>query len=166
MTIQNGGFKFSFGAAKDITPLGEEATKDHADLSLVDFVVELNDRYIFVEIVGAEPCDSKDDVEKFKSDSLCGELARKFRDSIFFHSFGAPAKKRVEYAVLYALSGIDDILLTFLQDELRRRIPLSHPAWNDDSVADCAVMNFDGWRKKYGEESLHRMDERRIKGDV
>ena len=151
MTLGKGSYELDFDAAIGATALGAEATKDHSDLLLVDFVVEYEDRYLFVEIL--EP-DGGDAQERLRSDALCERLARMYRDSMFFHSFGDRQPKAVEYAVLHTLPGIDETLVFVLQDELRRRIPLSHPVWKEDSAASCSVMTVEQWKKRYGNDAV------------
>lgn len=165
MTLTVGGFEFTFGGAVDAIELGEAATRDHSDMKLVDFVVEFEERYMFVEVVRAvedarrkgaagEPGAGR--IQALKSARLCDILARKYRDSMFFHSHGDRKPKRVEYSVLYAPAGIDEILVAVLEDELKRRIPLSHPVWQQDSAVSCSVMTAERWRKRYGRGSIQR----------
>ncbi len=151
MTLTKGRYELNFDAATDATVWGEEATKDHSDLLLVDFVVEYDDRYLFVEILDSREQNHPGD---FRSDVLCERLARMYRDSMFFHSFGDRQPKRVEYAVLYTIPSVDGFLVYALQDELKRRIPLSHPVWTADSAAECAVMTVEQWKKRYGEDAV------------
>ena len=154
MTLTKDRYELNFDAATDAIVLGATATKDHSDLLLVDFVVEYDDRYLFVEILDSFGPDGFDLPGRFRSDILCDLLARMYRDSMFFHSFGDRQPKHVEYAVLYTIPGVDGILVSVLQDELKRRIPLSHPVWNADSAAECSVMNPEQWRKRYGNDAL------------
>ena len=151
MTFTKGRYELDFDTATGATVLGAEATKDHSDLLLVDVVVEYDDRYLFVQIL--EP-DGPDAPARFRADSLCDTLARMYRDSMFFHSFGDRQPKRVEYAVLYTVTGVDGILVSVVQDELKRRIPLSHPVWNADSAASCSVMTPGQWKKRYGDDAI------------
>ena len=158
MTLTVGGYAFEFDGAVDAIELGEAATRDHSDMQLVAFAVEYDDRYVFVELVppNAERT-AKGENEfcaRLKSERLCDELARKYRDSMFFHSHGGTTPKPVEYAVLYAPEGIDEILVTVIEDELKRRIPLSHPVWREDSADSCSVMTVSQWRKRFGPDSL------------
>lgn len=155
MTLTKGRYELNFDAAAGATVLGAEATKDHSDLLLVDFVVEYDDRYLFVEILDSPDSGGSDLPERFRSDALCDTLARMYRDSVFFHSFGGDRRpKRVEYAVLYTIPGVDGTLVSVLQDELKRRIPLSHPVWSADSAASCSVMTPEQWKKRYGGDAV------------
>lgn len=155
MTLTKAGYEFSFDEASDVLVLGGDATAGHSDLSLVDFVVECDDRYIFVET--AEGLTGEDARDAMKSDFLCCDLARKYRDSLFFYSFGGRPAKSVEYAVFYANGEVDGVLLSALQDELRRRIPTSHPLWRSDSAEACFVMNVHRWKKRYGDDSIRQL---------
>lgn len=159
MTLTSGGYEFDFDGAVDAIELGEAATRDHSDMQLVDFAVEYDDRYIFVELVKpgegvGESMKGTDPLAHLKSERLCDELARKYRDSMFFHSHGGTRPKAVEYAVLYTPEGVDEVLVAVLQDELKRRIPLSHPVWQQDSAHSCSVMTVEQWRKRYGDDSV------------
>lgn len=164
MTLTKAGYELNFDDALDVLVLGDEAAKtdkadkadkEHGGLLLVDFIVECEDRYIFVEVV--------EDEGEMKSDALCDELARKYRDSMFFHIFCGGSPKGVEYSVLFARGGVDEILLTAMQDELVRRIPVSHPSWRDDSAAACLVMNVSRWKKRYGADSIKESAKNSIK---
>lgn len=152
MILEKDGRRFYFEGAINVSLLGDDAARDRASLGLAGFVVEYDDRYLFVEVI-----DEKNG-GRLKSDALCDMLARKYRDSLFFHSFGDCSPKAVEYAVLVASPPVDGILLIALQDELKRRIPFSHPIWQGDSASACWVMNEAQWRKRYGEESLQRIE--------
>ena len=159
MTLTVCGYTFEFDGAVDAIELGEAATRDHSDMQLVAFAVEFDDRYVFVELVPPKAAAKGVKAEgefcaRLKSERLCDELARKYRDSMFFHSHGGTTPKPVEYAVLYAPEGIDEILVTVLEDELKRRIPLSHPVWREDSADSCSVMTVNQWHKRFGADSL------------
>lgn len=136
------GIDLDFASALDIMDMSEVSARGVGSLSLVDLVVEFEDRYLFVRVA---------DERGMKSSEACELLARAFRDSMFFHLFGDWRPKRVEYAVLCANGVTDDALVFALQDELRRRLPLTHPTWSVESAFGVSVMTLPMWCRKYGD---------------
>ena len=152
MTLTKGDFEFNFDTALDAIELGEIATQGHSNMDLVDFVVDYEDRYLFVAVL--DPDGQNLRKKDLRSERLCDRLARKYRDSLFFHVFGEREPKDIEYAVLFTPKGIDPVLVMVLQDELKRRMPFSHPAWLRDSAAACTIMDVSQWKKRYGDDSV------------
>lgn len=157
MTLTKGNIEFNFDTALGAIELGEAATQDHSNMDLVDFVVDYKNRYLFVAVLDhdTQTIRKKD----LKSERLCENLARKYRDSVFFHIFGERESKEVEYAVLFTPKGIDPVLVVVLQDELKRRMPFSHPAWLRDSAVACTIMDMNQWKKRYGDDSVRYVNE-------
>lgn len=154
MTLTKNDIEFDFDSAIDAMMLGSEATGKHSNIRLVDFVVEFDDRYLFVEVIGTQNKKSQNDWRAFTSEKLCNTLARKYRDSVFFYLFGRTGRKEIEYSVLFVPTEVEPVLIMALQDELKRRIPVSHPLWEKESSLSCTIMNMAQWEKRYGEDSV------------
>lgn len=142
MIVRAKGVELELASAIGASDMAEARAQGAGSLDLVDVVVEFDDRYLFVRVA---------DETGMKSSELCESLARAFRDSMFFHLFGDWRPKRVEYAVLCANGMIDDALVFALQDELRRRLPLSHPSWSVESASGVSVLTPAMWRRKFGD---------------
>lgn len=148
MIVSKGGLELSFDRAIGIVRLAGSTDLGRSDIELVDFSVETDDRYLFVSIF---------DTHAGASSELASRIARAFRDSVFYHLFGEWDPKRIELDVLCMIPGIDAPLASVLADDLRRRIPLSHPSWSVESAAGVYVLTEGMWRKKFGEDSIRRI---------
>lgn len=144
MTYARGSVELDFDGAVSVEELAGSQSVDGLDLAFVDFIAEYDDRYVFVRVV------ERSDPDARSSDLLCESLARSFRETFFFHIFGDWKPKRVEYAVLFADERADIALVYVLTDELKRRIPLSHPSWSADSALRVTIMTPDQWKKRFG----------------
>ncbi len=137
-------------------------------MKAVDFIVELNDRYIFIEFKDPQHPRAKDrDKEKFvnnlKSDHLDKILAIKYRDT-FVYEWAAQrvsVDKPIHYYVLIALDNLTDADLLVRTDSLRRMIPLQGPVgiWKRQIIASCAVFNFTSWNKYLQDYPIRRISE-------
>lgn len=151
-SITSHGFELTFADASEIYAMDVEGEERRSGLRLVDFVVETDERYLFVSVLG----DRRASGEPTRGGALCESLARAFRDSVFFHIFGEWQPKRLEFVVLCPEGGVDGALVFALQDELRRRVPISHPSWSVDSAAGVSMMNEAMWLRRFGDGSLRR----------
>lgn len=124
-------------------------------MKAVDFILELEDRTLFVEFKdpdnpNAKPKDSAAFLKKFMSGAIDSDLKTKYRDSWLYEYAEGRAKKPIYYLVLIGASGLSDADLLTRTDALRRQIPMSGPedrAWKKPLVAGCAVMNLAAWNK-------------------
>lgn len=151
MRVSLGRAELTFDGAIGVTRLAGQVALGKSDIDLADLSIEMEDRHIFV-IALEDPMT--------RSSELCSSLARKFRDTVFYHLFADWTPKRIELDVLCLLPGIDGPLAASLQDELRRRIPLSHADWTVESAAGVYVLTEAMWRKKFGPESIEIADAR------
>lgn len=139
------GRKFDDGATHGLT---------HC-MKAVDFVVELDDRILFIEF--KDPYDPAAAAErqhlfmsKFHSGVLDNELKAKYRDSYLYEWGSGRTTKPVYYFVLIAASVLSEAELLARTDALRRQIPVLGPGdkpWKKPFVSGCAVMNIDTWNK-------------------
>jgi hypothetical protein len=124
-------------------------------MKAVDFIVELEDKVIFVEFKDPD-CSSANNknreqyVKKFLSGGIDSELQYKYRDSYLYELASGRANKPVYYYVLIGAKTISDADLLARTDALKRNLPVhganSQP-WKKPFVAGCAVMNLHAWNK-------------------
>lgn len=128
----------------------------------VDFIVEYNERHIFVEVKDPD-CPGAQNIEafrrKFESGALVQSLSGKFRDTLLFRSLQKKNELDIVYIVLISMSCLDPALLLTKQEELKGSIPISHKAWEQDCAAGCVVMNVQQWKTKFGSDSIRRISE-------
>lgn len=151
------------GDLKVTFPVGTEARKfddgthglGHC-MKAVDFIVELNDRVLFVEF--KDPDDpnavnsrnSDKTIKKFLSSNLDSDLQYKYRDSYLYELASGRADKPIYYYVLIAASTLSDADLLARTDALKRNLPVyraNGEHWKKPFVEGCAVMNLLAWNK-------------------
>ena len=162
MKLTERDLEFDFSSAVSATKFDDGKTHASSSIQPVDFVIEYEECFRFVEIKDPdEPGAANVDAfrEKLKSGKLIRSLAGKYRDSLFFRSFQTHPKKDVEYVVLLSMRLLDDALLLAKQDELQRSIPFSHQAWEGNSASACVILNMNQWKKRYGDASVRRLSE-------
>jgi len=154
--------EFDFIGALTASKFDDGTTHTSSSIQPVDFIVEYEDCYRFVEIKDPDEPDAVNVEafrEKLKSGRLIRSLAGKYRDSLFFRGFQDNHQKDIEYVVLLSMSSLDDALLLSKQDELQRSIPFSHKSWQRNSATACVILNMNQWKKRYGNESIRRLSD-------
>lgn len=124
-------------------------------MKAVDFIVELDDRTLFVEFKdpenpNAKPQDRAAFINKFLSGAIDSDLKTKYRDSWLYEYAEGRAKKPIYYLVLIGASTLSEADLLARTDALKRQIPMRGPAdraWKKPLLAGCAVMNLAAWNK-------------------
>lgn len=124
-------------------------------MKAVDFIVELEERILFVEFKDpdnpqANPRDRAKFVGKFLSGQLDADLKAKYRDSWLYEWAQGRIEKPVFYLVLIASAALSEAELLQRTDALQRQLPVRGPAdqpWKQAFVAGCAVMNMAAWNR-------------------
>lgn len=124
-------------------------------MKAVDFVVELTDRYLFIEFKDPQhPNSQEKDRERFIRGFLAGTIDEdfkyKYRDSFLYEWASEQVKKPVYYCVLVALDTLTEADLINRTDSLKRAIPIEGPLsgrWKRKIVAGCAVFNIATWNQ-------------------
>ena len=133
-------------------------------MKAVDFVVELTDRYLFVEFKDPDhPNSTKSDartfLKRFQSGELDEELKTKFRDTFLYEWACGRADKPVFFFVLVAITGQDAQLLGPRTNALRRILPagVTIPGtWSRPIVHDASVFNIAEWNRRLSDFPVHR----------
>lgn len=131
-------------------------------MKAVDFIVELPERYLFIEF--KDPEDAPPErrhrfVEKLTSGRLDGDLVYKYRDSFLYEWASGRADKPVDFLVLIALD-LDKPALSNRTNQLRRRLPLRGPQskpWPQPIVASCGVFNLRSWNERFPDYPVQRL---------
>lgn len=124
-------------------------------MKAVDFIVELTDKVLFVEL--KDPEDSATPakertayISKFCSGSIDNDLKTKFRDSWLYEYAQGRINKPITYLVLMGASTLSDAELLARTDALKRQIPIEGPnnqPWEKPLLTGCAVLNIAAWNK-------------------
>lgn len=124
-------------------------------MKAVDFVVNLADRYLFIELKDpqhprATSRARKTFIARLHSGELDEELKYKYRDSFLYEWAAGRADKPIDYLVLIALDTLDDAQLAHRKASLERQLPAWGPQgrrWARPLVRLCAVFNFESWNR-------------------
>lgn len=158
--LQENDLAFDFGPEASAIRFDDDALHQPSTLKRVDFIAELSDRYIFLEVKDPDN-PAATNPEAFRTKLLGGnlipELAGKYRDSIWFRALSGKAVKPVHYVVLLSMASLEPALLVAKQDELQRSLPISHVDWSDPCAQACVILNFDQYKKQFGATSVRRL---------
>ena len=132
-------------------------------MKAVDFVVELPDRYLFIEFKDPDHPQSseqnrKEFEESFRTGQVDEDLKYKYRDSFLYEWASGRADKPIYYYVLVASDTLDRTQLTERTDDLRRKLPIAGPVeWASNIVEDCAVFNIQSWNETFPDYPIVRL---------
>ena len=124
-------------------------------MKAVDFIVELKDRFLFIEFKDpqhplGQPKDRGKFIDKFLSGQIDADLKTKYRDSFLYEWASGRAGKPIYYLVLIGADTLTDADLLTRTDALKRQLPIHGPdgkPWQRDFIAGCAVMNLAAWNR-------------------
>ena len=134
-------------------------------MKAVDFVLELADRYLFIELKDPEhpQATSRDRmafIGRLHSGELDQDLKYKYRDS-FLHEWAAGrADKPIDYLVLIAVDALDAAQLANRTSSLERQLPFRGPhgrRWTRALVRSCAVFNLASWNRHFPRYPVRRV---------
>lgn len=134
-------------------------------MKAVDFVVELADRYLFIEFKDPQhPRATERSRKKFigelKGGQLDEALKYKYRDSFLYEWASGRADKPIHYFVLIALDTLDDAQLLTRKECLERNLPLLGPGgrpWPREIARACGVFNLRSWNRSLPHYSVNRV---------
>lgn len=133
-------------------------------MKAVDFIIELRDRYLFIEIKDPQhpqalPTNQNEWIRKFQSGSIDVDLGQKYRDTFLYEWATGKSQKPIYYYVLIALDTLTDADLVNRTDALKRSIPAEIPPsvpWTKKVVHGCAVFNIHSWNKTWKQFHISR----------
>ena len=134
-------------------------------MKAVDFIVEFNDRYLFIEFKdpqapGATEVQRNEFISRFKQGNLDNDLQYKYRDSFLYEWASGRANKPIHYFVLIALDGLLSSELTRRTDALHQKLPYNGPdeePWNRPFVNECVVFNIESWNRHFPKYPVIRL---------
>jgi hypothetical protein len=134
-------------------------------MKAVDFILELKDRFLFIEIKDPEDPRSKQNekdkfIQRFLTGAIDEDLKYKYRDSFLYEWASERANKPIYYLVLVAISRLTDADLLARTDDLKRKIPLQGPPsgeWKKQIVSSIVVFNIEAWNKRLSEYQITRL---------
>jgi hypothetical protein len=130
----------------------------------VDFVVELRDAILFVEVKDpSHPSARPEGLESFfaelRDDTLGTTFANKFVDSFFYRWAEDRIDKPIHYVSLVTL---EVGLLPNLLDQIKKRLPpigKPVPRWRRAVLASCLLFNIATWNENFPKWQVRRLSE-------
>ena len=154
--LQEGDLRIALPSSAKVSKFDDPATHGLSHcMKAVDFVVELEDRTLFLEVKDpddprAGSRDRRRWAARFKSDGLDQDLVQKYRDSFLYQWALGRVQKPIHYWVLVGLEQLTDADLLSRADALRRKLPIDVPTstgWVRFPVAACHVFNANSWNR-------------------
>ena len=134
-------------------------------MKAVDFIVELEDRFLFIEIKdpprhSLAQKETEKFIQQFCSGNLDQELYYKYRDTFIYEWASGNIKKKIFYLLLIDIEELTEAELLNRGDELRRKLPVAGPTtgvWKRKIVSDCMVFNLETWNKHLSQYQAKRL---------
>ena len=125
-------------------------------MKAVDFILELSDRLLFIEVKDPDdPASKQEEREKFIGRFLTGgideDLRYNYRDTFLYEWASERVNKPIYYLVLVAIETLTEADLLARTDDLKRKIPVQGPTsgqWKKRIVKDLAVFNISSWNNQ------------------
>lgn len=151
--LTEGQLEFSFTSALGGIRFDDPTTHQLSIMKAVDFVVEFEDYYLFVEV--KDPDDTTTTSENFTafrtkltSGKLENNLKYKYRDSFLYRYACGKDDKPIKYVVLLEMQSLSARDYQLWTDKLKRGLPVTGPAsWSRQIVNDAWVLNMATWNQ-------------------
>ena len=132
-------------------------------MKAVDFVVELHDRYLFIEFKDPENPNIPDQyrataMQGLQESEFDEDLKYKFRDTFLYEWAAGRADKPIDYFVLIAIE--DRPLLSRRLEVLERNLPAGLPtstSWARPVAHRCGVFNIEDWNTVFPDYQVERL---------
>lgn len=161
--------KFNFSNAIDafvFDQMDESLPNYHAvdEMSRVDFIVELDEVILFVEVKDPDcPDSTAESLARFHTKLQNGKLgntfASKFIDTFLYRWAEEKLTKPVHYLSLVTLDNAQNIQLS---DEIIRKLPplgATVPRWRKQLFENCQVFNIDTWNDNFPNSQVTRISQ-------
>ncbi len=154
-----GSLEISFNNVLNATKFEEHG---FSAMKAVDFLVELPDRYLFIEFKDPEQrwpnTSTMDYADSFKSGKMDQDLKYKFRDSFLHRWAEGYIDKPTYYYVLVAVRWLSTADLSRRTSALRQSLPIGTPSsWVRSIATDCAVFNIETWNRSFPNLPVERV---------
>lgn len=134
-------------------------------MSAVDFIVELAESYLFIEIKDPQAPqvpgrETSRFYNRFIGERLDEEFKSKYRDSFLYGWASGLANKPIHYLVLIGLDFLTKAELARRTVALEQKLPLLGPgtiAWARPIVESCSVFNISSWNEKFPKYPVVRL---------
>ena len=143
---------------------GEDNYHGISEMHRVDFVVELEEAILFVEVKDPHnPNAQQDGIDKFlrklEDGTLGDTFAKKLMDSFVYRWAEKKVNKPLHYLNLVTL---ESELLNNLTDEIARNLPPKHKPvkrWQRAFLENCQTFNIETWNENFPKWPVMRISE-------
>ena len=163
MIFIEGDLQITINNAKDARKFDDANHGLSHCMKAVDFIVELSDRYLFIEFKDPQhPMSRQADQQRFiqelQSGQLDEELKYKYRDSFLYEWASGRADKPIHYLVLVALDSLTGGDLSARTNALKQKLPFPGAStWHRQIVQDCSVFNISLWNQHLPDFPVNRL---------
>ena len=155
-TLTEGNLRITFPGAMNVRKF--DSPESHGlthCMKAVDFIVEDDDRVLFIEFKDPDHPRATDEdreafIESFRSGRLDEDLKYKYRDSFLYEWASGNAGKPVHYWILVGLDRLTDTELLARTDDLTGKLPMYGPhseEWTQPICAGCMIFNLRTWNR-------------------
>ena len=168
-TLTEGDLRIDITDKAHVRRFDDEATHPLSHcMKAVDFIIEWEDRYWFVELKDPQNPNAREEArsqfaDKLRRAQLDTDFVYKYRDTLLYEWAAGRTQKPITYMVLISLDTLDPPLLLTRQDDLRRKLPAADqgaPEWRYPIATDCLVFNIDAWNHHLGDKAAIRREVR------
>lgn len=134
-------------------------------MKAVDFIVELDDKILFVEIKDPDHPASKESdrdefVRRFKAGEIDNDLKYKYRDTYLYEWAAERINKPVHYIVILEIKELEDAHFLDFTMRLKRNLPHGDHApqgWSRRIADGCIALNMRQWNKHFKNMPITRV---------
>ena len=133
-------------------------------MKAVDWIIDLPDKVYFVEVkdLDARGTYGRREREKYLNDLKAGKedsnFVAKFRDTFIYLWARKLVNKPIIYLVVIACQELDNAMLLYRAETLRRKLPSGCPnAWKRAIAKDVLVFNEQTWNEHFSSFPMERM---------
>ena len=166
MTVfTEGNLQIAVSDAVSVRKFDDDAHGLSHCMKAVDFIIELPDRFLFIEFKdpdapGVPPPARAEFVESLLEGRRDEDFKYKYRDSFLYEWAAGRAHKPIYYLVLIAQHDLSPGDMTRRTTALERILPLSLPgsvAWTRPIVDGCGVFNIATWNRYFPDYPITRL---------
>ena len=155
-TLKEGNLQITFPRGANVRKFDSQESHGLTHcMKAVDFIVEDDDRVLFIEFKDPDHPHARDKakekfIKRFRSGKLINDLKYKYRDSFLYEWMSGSARKPVYYWILIGMDRLTEAELLARTDDLKRKLPLYGPqseAWTQPICAGCMIFNIRTWNR-------------------
>lgn len=161
--LREGNLQITFPPDSNPRKFDDENHRLSHCMKAVDFILELSDRFIFIEFKDPQHPRSNiphSETPDYLTSTIDNSLVPKYRDTFLYEYASGRANKDIYYYVLIAIDNVDSALLIRQTEHLKQRIPMHGPQsrpWQQPFIKSCAVFNIESWNRNLSQFPIKRI---------